>query len=148
MVHGPGVSIHALSELARLVRRRPDKPARVVIAIPDEAHASVYDQLTALAQGGVEVLSMASVYEQVTGRVPVRHLGNFWWAMLPRPPTDIVYLGAKRAIDLTLGIAGLLLLAVLLPCVALLQQLDSPGPLFFTQVRVGRYGRSFKLAKI
>jgi lipopolysaccharide/colanic/teichoic acid biosynthesis glycosyltransferase len=118
------------------------------LALPDEAHAAVYDQLTALAQAGVEVVSMASVYEEVTGRIPVRHLGNFWWAMLPKPPTDLVYAGTKRAIDICLSVLGLLLLGLLLPVVGFLLKLESPGPLFFTQLRVGRYGAPIQLAKL
>jgi exopolysaccharide biosynthesis polyprenyl glycosylphosphotransferase len=142
-----GVPVYPLAELTRLVRR-PGEPARVVLAIPDEAHATVYEQLTALVQSGIEVLSMASVYEQVTGRVPVRHLGSFWWAMLPKPTSDIVYLGAKRAVDIGLAILGLVLLIVIFPFIALLRLFDSVGPLFFTQERVGRYGRPLKLIKI
>ena len=40
-----------------------------------------------------------------------------------------------------------LLLSPLLAAVALLIRLDSPGPVFFRQVRVGRYGRHFRIFK-
>jgi lipopolysaccharide/colanic/teichoic acid biosynthesis glycosyltransferase len=128
------------------VRSLKNQP-RIVLAIPEEAHASVYEQLTTLAQAGVEVGTMASLYEEVTGRIPVRHLGSFWWAMLPKPTSDLVYLGVKRLTDIGLAVAGLVLLALLLPVLGILLKLETGG-LFFTQERIGRYGRPLKLVKL
>ncbi|RKZ12477.1 sugar transferase [bacterium] len=54
----------------------------------------------------------------------------------------------KRVLDLLAAIAGLLLFLPLLPFIALLVWLESPGPLFFAQQRVGRYGRGFTCYKI
>ncbi|HKR28665.1 MAG TPA: exopolysaccharide biosynthesis polyprenyl glycosylphosphotransferase, partial [Acidobacteriaceae bacterium] len=54
---------------------------------------------------------------------------------------------AKRALDLIGSALLLVALAPLLLLVALLIRLDSPGPALFTQERVGRYGRVFKIYK-
>jgi lipopolysaccharide/colanic/teichoic acid biosynthesis glycosyltransferase len=54
---------------------------------------------------------------------------------------------AKRVFDLLVATAALLLLAPLLVGVALLIKLDSPGPVFFRQERVGRYGVPFRIHK-
>lgn len=141
------IMVHPLAELDRLVHSTGGR-ARVVLAIPDEAHAAVYEELTALAQAGVRVLSMASVYEEVTGRVPVRHLGNLWWAMLPSPSGDIVYRMIKRIVDVSLALLGLLVLGISLPVVAILVRLESRGPLFFSQRRVGWNGKSLRVIKL
>jgi lipopolysaccharide/colanic/teichoic acid biosynthesis glycosyltransferase len=53
----------------------------------------------------------------------------------------------KRAADLVLAAAGLVLLSPLLLFAALLVRLDGPGPLLFPQVRIGRLGRPFILFK-
>jgi lipopolysaccharide/colanic/teichoic acid biosynthesis glycosyltransferase len=53
----------------------------------------------------------------------------------------------KRAIDLLGAALGLLLLAPLMLAIALAIKLDSPGPVFFRQERVGRHGRTFRLFK-
>lgn len=53
----------------------------------------------------------------------------------------------KRAFDLLASALGLLLLAPLLLGVALLIKLDSSGPVFFRQERVGRAGRLFRIRK-
>jgi lipopolysaccharide/colanic/teichoic acid biosynthesis glycosyltransferase len=55
---------------------------------------------------------------------------------------------AKRAFDLLLSAVLLLLLAPLLIGLALWVRLDSPGPVFFRQERVGRHGRLFRIHKL
>jgi len=54
---------------------------------------------------------------------------------------------AKRIFDLLLAAAGLVLLSPLLAVIAVWIKLDSPGPVFFRQERVGRLGRSFRIHK-
>ncbi len=53
----------------------------------------------------------------------------------------------KRAFDLLLSSLGLLLLAPVLLGIALAVKLDSPGPVFYRQERVGRHGRVFRIHK-
>lgn len=54
---------------------------------------------------------------------------------------------AKRMLDLVLAVLGLLLLAPLLLAIAAAIKLDSPGPVFYRQERVGRRGRLFRIHK-
>jgi lipopolysaccharide/colanic/teichoic acid biosynthesis glycosyltransferase len=54
---------------------------------------------------------------------------------------------AKRLFDLLLAACALLLLAPLLLAVALWVKLDTPGPVFFRQERVGRHGVPFRIHK-
>lgn len=53
----------------------------------------------------------------------------------------------KRSLDLLASVAGLLALAPFLMLVAVLIKIDSPGPVFFRQERVGRLGRTFRIHK-
>ncbi len=53
----------------------------------------------------------------------------------------------KRIIDVIGAIVGLAVTAVFTPFVAIAIKLDSPGPVFFSQTRIGRNGRRFKLWK-
>ncbi|MFN9765424.1 MAG: sugar transferase [Pseudomonadota bacterium] len=52
-----------------------------------------------------------------------------------------------RLFDLVVALGALVLLSPLLAAVALVVKLDSPGPVFFRQERVGRHGRSFRIHK-
>lgn len=54
---------------------------------------------------------------------------------------------AKRAFDLVVASLALLLLAPLFALIALAIKLDSPGPVFFRQERVGRHGVPFRIHK-
>lgn len=54
---------------------------------------------------------------------------------------------AKRALDVVLAVVALLLLSPLLAAVALAVRLDSGGPAFFRQERVGRGGKPFRIHK-
>lgn len=68
----------------------------------------------------------------------------FW----QEPQTSHLYLKLKRAMDICGALAGLLLLALLLPLLALLIWYEDGGPVFYTQVRVGQHGRPFSLYKL
>jgi lipopolysaccharide/colanic/teichoic acid biosynthesis glycosyltransferase len=54
---------------------------------------------------------------------------------------------AKRVIDLAASVSGLILLSPLFALLAVAIKLDSPGPVFFTQNRVGLGGRVFRFVK-
>lgn len=54
---------------------------------------------------------------------------------------------AKRLFDICTSAIGLALLSPVLAVLALLVKFDSPGPVFFRQVRVGRFGRVFHIYK-
>ena len=53
----------------------------------------------------------------------------------------------KRLMDMAGGLVGILITAVLTPFVALAIKIDSPGPVFFAQTRIGKNGRRFKIYK-
>jgi len=139
--------VHAVEELRRLVQVNGPRTA-VVFAITHGARAEVYDLMTALAQAGTPVLPMASVFEQATGRVPVQHLGNMWWAVVPRAPYDLLYLAGKRVTDLAFALAGLFCLGLLLPLVWIPLRRETGGSLFFSQPRVGARGRRIVVRKL
>ncbi|MCQ2519094.1 MAG: sugar transferase [Lachnospiraceae bacterium] len=53
----------------------------------------------------------------------------------------------KRVMDIVGGLVGIIILIVVTPFVALAIKLDSEGPVFFSQTRIGRNGRRFKMYK-
>ncbi len=58
-----------------------------------------------------------------------------------------LYRGAKRAFDVVASLGGLALLLPLFPFIVLLIKLETSGPIFFRQLRVGREGRLFACYK-
>lgn len=122
----------------------------VVLAITHEIHADLFRALVTCYELGVEVRPMPLVYEEVLGRVPVEHLGQKWflaplWTVGKMPTVQRV---VKRLLDIVLALIGLAVLIVLLPLLALAIYVDSPGPIFYSQERVGLGGRAFRLYKL
>jgi len=58
-----------------------------------------------------------------------------------------VYRVFKRAFDLMVAAAALILLVPIIPLIAVMIKLDTPGPVFYRQQRVGRRGRVFDFYK-
>ncbi len=111
--------------------------------------AVLFDALLRCREMGIQLSTMSSLFERLLGRVPVQHVGRDFYMALPSAASSYqrLYGAAKRIIDLSAALVGLLLLAGLTPVVALANQIGSPGPLFFRQVRVGRGGRPFQIVK-
>lgn len=54
----------------------------------------------------------------------------------------------KRCADIGCSLVALVVLALLFPFIAVAIKLDSPGPVIFSQMRVGQYGKLFKIYKL
>lgn len=59
-----------------------------------------------------------------------------------------IYPYIKRLLDILLSIIGILLSTPIIIFVGILIKLESPGPIFYTQERVGLYGKYFKIIKL
>ena len=137
------------TDLPHVVRR--EHVSEIILAQGDELSDQMFQAIADCYEQGVTIVPMPLLYEQITGRVPVEHVGQqYWIAMLPVDDDSILdpYPPVKRAVDVTLSVAGLVLFALLLPGIALAVRLDSPGPVFFRQPRVGKHGRVFTLFKL
>ena len=73
-------------------------------------------------------------------------VGVVSWAWITEGPTGFTW-AVKRGLDIIGSIVGLTLLAPLMALIACLIKLDSPGPVFFVQERVGEGGRPFRIYK-
>ena len=63
------------------------------------------------------------------------------------PLDDIVNVGVKRAFDIAISVIALIVMVLFLPVVLVMHKVQSPGPLFFKQVRTGLDGKNFKMIK-
>jgi exopolysaccharide biosynthesis polyprenyl glycosylphosphotransferase len=125
--------------------------SEVVVAYGDEAPPELFQQVISCYTGGIVVVPMPDLFEQITGRVPIEHVDERLWALvLPLEGyrlTFHLYLVVKRTIDILFALVGLAVFAILLPMLALLIKVDSRGPVFYAQERVGRGGRIFRVLK-
>ena len=125
------------------------KISDIVVAISGEIQGITFQTILDAQEQGVEVTRMPTLYEEMTGRVPIHHLESDW---IIRSFTDQarasgMYLLVKRLIDIIGGLVGLLIFFVLFPFAALAILIDSGLPIFYSQPRLGQGGRAFKIYK-
>jgi len=136
-------------DLATLVRTK--NISELIIAYDSQLPADVFQGVMACYEFGIAIVPMPLLYEQITGRVPIEHVGQHWAVVLPLEGQSLtfnIYSILKRLMDITLALVGLVIFAIILIPLWILVQLDSPGPLFYAQERVGRGGRIFKVIKL
>jgi exopolysaccharide biosynthesis polyprenyl glycosylphosphotransferase len=113
------------------------------VGVPDRVMQRLFDA----AASSFRILDIRHFYEHAFGYVPLHDLPPAWFMSilhLYRRPYSRV---SKRALDLGLATLALIAFAPLFPVVALLVRLSGPGPVFFTQTRIGEGGRPFRLHK-
>ncbi len=98
---------------------------------------------------GTTVVPMPVYYEQVTGAIPAEHLGQNLFALVTSQSSVglRLWLLFRELADRIVGIVGLACTGVLFPFIALAIVVDSPGPIFYRQERVGLGGQKFYLYK-
>ena len=149
--HGNGSAttlnvVGTVDDLAMTVKLM--QPDVLVAAMEDRRTGLPIDTILACKLQGIEVEEWPTFHEKLTTKLPVSHLSPSWLAFsdgFRRSRIDDV---AKRMLDVVVSAIGCLLSAPLVAILAALIRLDSPGPVFFRQERVGKNGRVFALVKL
>jgi exopolysaccharide biosynthesis polyprenyl glycosylphosphotransferase len=100
-----------------------------------------------LSELGIHVDLVPSWSDVVGTRFEVNEMEGMPLLTMPRPRLLRSALRLKRALDLAVGMVALVVLAPVIAACALAIKLDSPGPVFFRQRRVGRDDRPFRVFK-
>ena len=123
--------------------------SEVVLALEERRNALPLQDLLRIKTTGVHVNDISSFLERETGRVDLDSVNPSWLIFSDGFSSGRRLSGiAKRLFDI---LASAILLALTLPVIALfalLVKLESKGPAFYRQKRVGRYGESFDLIKL
>jgi lipopolysaccharide/colanic/teichoic acid biosynthesis glycosyltransferase len=94
---------------------------------------------------GIPVHDVKSIMETLTGRVDIERLSeNSFGSVLP----SSLYLRMQRAIDLILAIAVLPIFLLIISVAAIFIKLESKGPIFFIQPRMGFRAKIFNIYKL
>lgn len=139
--------IGAGENLQEIVNR--ERASAVVVALSEKrGMALLRNQLLNCKFQGVSIYDSPAFYEEVTGKLMLSY-GNIGDELIFSSGFRFgSNLGAmKKVFDICLAVAVLLLVLPFFPLFAILVKLDSPGPVFYTQERVGLMGRPFILYK-
>jgi exopolysaccharide biosynthesis polyprenyl glycosylphosphotransferase len=134
-----------LARLATIVEEM--RPDRIVIALADRrGRLPVHELLQARVQG-IAIEDGVQFYERLTGKIAIEALAPHDLISSPDFRKSHVDLAFGHALSLVVSLVALVVLLPLFALIALAIKLDSPGPVFFVQNRVGLRGRPLKLLK-
>jgi exopolysaccharide biosynthesis polyprenyl glycosylphosphotransferase len=119
----------------------------VIITLPWMYHRKIISIMTQCERGGVRARLVPDLFQMSLSRMDVDDLGGVPMIGVKEISITGWKSVTKRAIDFTIALVGLIVLSPLLLLVALGIKLDSPGPVLFRQIRVGKGGRRFVLYK-
>ena len=119
----------------------------VIVTFSTAPHAVLLSLVRRCRALGVEVSVVPRLFEEVSNRVLVEHLGGVPLLRVDQVDPRGWQFEVKYLLDRLLGIAGLMVLSPILLSVALAVRLSSPGPILFRQLRVGLDGHQFEMLK-
>ncbi|WP_374529462.1 TIGR03013 family XrtA/PEP-CTERM system glycosyltransferase [Novosphingobium sp.] len=137
----------AISNLTRYVENL--SVSEVVLALEERRNALPLGDLLRIKTTGVHVNDFSSFIERETGRVDLDTVNPSWLIFSDGFSSGrAISSAAKRLFDIAASSLLLVLSAPVIVLFALLVKLDSKGPAFFRQTRVGLYGQTFDVIKL
>jgi sugar transferase (PEP-CTERM system associated) len=141
----PGV-VGTVLEIPEIVKAK--RVDRVVVSLADARGKLPMDALLHMKlNNGVRFDHLASVYEQYTGKIAVENLRPSWMIFSQGFRQSRRLSAAKRTVDVLASVVGLTLASPAMLGAALAIKLTSPGPVFYSQRRVGKDGKTFVIVK-
>ncbi len=136
-------------DLPRIIKTKNVSELVVAITNPNNITAHIYNQLTLLLEQGLTIRDYTQVFEEITRRVPVQFVGRDFYKYFPfsRSNQNKLYLFYHRVMDIIFSIIGIVFGIILSPFIIVGNMIGNRGPLFYTQKRIGKYGKSFKIIK-
>ncbi|HUZ47376.1 MAG TPA: undecaprenyl-phosphate glucose phosphotransferase [Terriglobia bacterium] len=120
----------------------------VILALPLSRFAEIPALMTRLEPLCVPIRATLDMGEDIFVRERLFDLGGMLMLDLNSTPAEsITYFILKRAFDLVFSFAAVVVVGPLMLLIAALVKLTSPGPVLFTQDRVGLNGRIFRIYK-
>ena len=112
--------------------------------------AEVYHDLMLLLERGFKIREYTQVYEELLYRVPIQFVGKDFYKYFPfsRSNENKLYIFFQRTFDIIIAIIGLIAGLFLTPFILIGNMIGNKGPLLYTQDRVGRNSKSFRIIKL
>ena len=116
----------------------------------DGITVNLYNQLIHLLENGFIIREYTQVYESITQRIPVQYVARDFYRYFPfsRNNQNHLYLLIVRILDVIVSVLGLGFGLVLAPLILIGNVIGNRGKLFYTQRRVGKNGKVFRILKL
>ncbi|MFQ5436841.1 MAG: sugar transferase, partial [Anaerolineae bacterium] len=138
-------ALGAIDNLPTLLNERHIN--EVIIALPWQYHRKIMSVAAMCERQHVRARLVPDMFQMTLNRVDISQMAGIPLIGLKQPTISGANLILKRAIDFSVALLGLLLLSPLIGLVAVAIKLDSEGPVFFKQERIGRGGKPFGIYK-
>lgn len=140
-----GFTVFPMENLATLIKKHH---VTRLIVMPHRAGADATQQLiNSLFPYGLQIYLQPSLLHMVSGRVYYPSIYNDPLVNITEPPLSPTEASFKRFFDIVFSVMALVLLSPLFLIVSLLVKIDSRGPVFYTQERIGKDKRPFQIIK-
>ena len=120
---------------------------RIVVGLSDRRGRLPIEQLLRAKMSGVRVEDATTTYERLTGKILLDGLKPSWLIFSDGFRASRITRFVKRMLDLSFSIILAIVSLPFMALTALAIRLDSPGPLLYSQERVGENGAVFKIFK-
>ena len=137
--------VGTLDQLSKAIKK--EKAQKLVVSLTERRGVMPVKDILACKLGGLEVVDAVSFYEQMTGKLMIENIHPSWFIFSHGFRVTTLMRVQKRVFDIFFSILGLLCALPLFPLIALLVKLDSPGPVYFRQTRVGAGEKEFQVLK-
>ncbi|BCG47661.1 Sugar transferase [Citrifermentans bremense] len=126
---------------------RTHRVSIIVVALTERRGVLPLQDMMRCKLNGIEIVDAPTFYEIVQGKLMLEEMTPSWIIFSSGFRRNALINVYKRCVDILLSVFGLFWAAPFFPLIALAIKLDSPGPLFFKQVRVGSGEKPFLLYK-
>lgn len=123
------------------------RPERIVLALTDQRGRMPIRELLACKLQGIPIEPGIGFYETLTGKILVEKVNPSWLIFSQGFKKDRTISIGKRFVDIFFSLCGLTLSSPLMIASAIVIKLESPGPVFYEQERIGEANRPFKVLK-
>ena len=123
------------------------KVDEVIVAIPEKGHRETLHVISYCERGRVTIKVFPDLFQYITSHAGIDDLGGLPLLSVRDYALRGYLLTLKRLIDFIGATVGLIVLSPLMFLAAVAIKLESPGPVFFVQPRMGLDGREFMMIK-
>jgi len=120
----------------------------LIMATQREREGALLCQLRPFRYRGIELVDFVSLHEELGSMIPIDHIDEEWLLRASLNNSRLHIRKVKGVMDLLIAVAGIVLFLPLLLVAAVLIKLDSRGPVFYCQRRLGRERKEFSLVKL
>jgi len=120
---------------------------KIVVALAEKRNNFPTNELLKCRVSGIEVIDGNSFYEMLTGKLIVNAINPSWLIFSEGFRKSLTRRVMKRSVDLLLSLVLLILFFPVILIIALLIKIDSKGPVFFSQERVGQNRKIYRIHK-